>query len=466
MAFGFLKKKEFADIIYMNGHIYTQDPAFPWASAVACKNDRILAVGDFEGMGEITGNDTIVVDLNEKYMFPGFIDAHGTPVLKAFEEKYLSIDSEWDVEPIYDLLSDYVDECDSDVIFGYGFNEKVLDRFETAEDAHRVLDEIESERPVLLLGISGAHFWVNSLAAAMIAHAAEEDALDYLTTSYILNVFAPLDFDEIEHTVREHADTLTDKGITAFFNASAPDYFTNLYLDSLLAAIGEGEGDIKQRFLGSTYINRPFNPQLILHRMMTAKTNCLELNNLITADFVTLELSSEEGPGQFSDEALRTICLEVAEKGFHIHVNAKDKEAHEKAAAVFDMLRDKGYRNHTFVLASMFHEDIRGDEAYLATWPTESGIDSIFTHAESVQDAIDELTIIAAELVGMSNELGSIEKGKRADFTVFDENPLTSTLSRFAGMHAEMTIVDGIVVYDAEEAAADEMCDMLFGMQV
>ena len=31
MAFGLFKKKHTADIIYMNGHVYTQDPAFPQA---------------------------------------------------------------------------------------------------------------------------------------------------------------------------------------------------------------------------------------------------------------------------------------------------------------------------------------------------------------------------------------------------------------------------------------------------
>ena len=34
MAFGFFKKVETADLIFHNGHIYTQDPEMPWASAV------------------------------------------------------------------------------------------------------------------------------------------------------------------------------------------------------------------------------------------------------------------------------------------------------------------------------------------------------------------------------------------------------------------------------------------------
>ena len=85
---------------------------------------------------------------------------------------------------------------------------------------------------------------------------------------------------------------------------------------------------------------------------------------------------------------------------------------------------------------------------------------------DTVEEAIEALTIGAAELLGKAKILGSIEKGKRADFVVVSENPLHSSLERFATMHADMTILDGLIVYDAEEAAADEMCDLLFSLQL
>ncbi|MBR5316067.1 MAG: amidohydrolase family protein [Firmicutes bacterium] len=465
MAFGFFKKKVSADTIFMNGHIYTQDQDFPWASAVACKDGKVFAVGEFEAMDEITSDETEIIDLKEKYMFPGFIEAHGTPVLKAFEDKYLSIDSEWDVEPILDLLSDYADEYDGDVIFGYGFNEKILERFETAEHAQVTLNEVETRRPIVLLSIDGLHFWVNSVAGAMIRRAAEEDEVEHLTTSYVLNVLNPFDFEEAEKAITEHGDALTDKGFTSFFNQCAPDHFTNLYLDSLFGSIGEGESHMKQRFFSSTFVNRPLHPQLILHRMMTQKTNCVELAGTIHADFLKLELS-EDFPIEFSQEALDTICMETAEKGFHIYIDALDEESYQKAAATFAMLRDKGYKNHTFILASKYTASADEEDAFLSTWPTDYLNESVFNHVDSVEEAIDALTINAAEIVGMSKELGSIEKGKRADFTVFHENPFNGSLQRFSTMHADMTIVDGLIVYDAEEAAADEMCDMLFSMQL
>ncbi|KOA19445.1 N-substituted formamide deformylase precursor [Clostridium homopropionicum DSM 5847] len=61
-----------------------------------------------------------------------------------------------------------------------------------------------------------------------------------------------------------------------------------------------------------------------------------------------------------------------------------------------------------------------------------------------VEEALKAITINAAEICGISNRVGSIEKGKDADLAIFDGNPLevfTSTL---------YTIIDGKVVYSRE----------------
>ena len=54
MAFGFFKKVEAADLILHNGHVFTQNPELPWASAVACKGEEIMAVGNFDDMSGIS----------------------------------------------------------------------------------------------------------------------------------------------------------------------------------------------------------------------------------------------------------------------------------------------------------------------------------------------------------------------------------------------------------------------------
>lgn len=466
MAFGFLKKKMSADIIYMNGHVYTQDPEYPWATAVACKDSEILAVGDFEAMEDIVGENTEVVDLNDRYLFPGFIDAHSAPVLQAFDGSYFKINSDWDVEPILEILADYAEECEEEVIFGYGFHERILDRYQSPEAAHAALDEVDRHRPILLLGESGHHCWLNSVAAAIVRTVAEDEDVDYITTNFILNVLSPLPLDELEKAWKKHSEALADKGFTSIFNLCAPDCFTDIYLDNIITSIGEGEGDIMQRFHGSAFVNRPFQPQLILHRLAGARTSCVELDSLITADFAKLEVCEDIGEAAFSQEALNTICLALAEHGYSIHLDAKDQSSFEMAERTFGLVREKGYRNTTLVLASRYESSGDYENAYLATWATDIWEDKFYDQIDSVEEAINALTVDAAELLGKSKMLGSIEKGKRADFAVFSENPLNSSLERFATMHADMTILDGFIVYDADEAAADEMCDLLFSMHL
>lgn len=474
MAFGIFKKKKTADIIYRNGHIYTQDPEFPWAESVACKDGRVLAVGDFEAMDEITGDDTEVIDLDGKYMFPGFIDAHGTPSLQVFQELYLSIDPVWDLDTVLENTAEYAAACGDELIFGYGYNEHILNDYDDPEEAAQMLDEIESERPVLLLGASGYHCWMNSAASAIVEEAVDdEEAVPFLSAiDVLMNILSP--FEDVESRIRQHTMDMADKGFTAVLDLCAPEYFSLLYQDCLLAMIGESE-PIRQRYFGSLYINRPLDRRMILHRLAAGRTKCTELDGLMTFDVLKLECSQNEELAYFSQEELDELCLAACEKGFDIHLDALDAESAAKAAQTFAMVRSKGCKNSALVLAAekSVIADVCGDTdgsaddlPFVTTWPTDYLNKSVFGHVNSVEEAIEQLTTGAAAILGRSRDLGSIEQGKIADFTVFDENPFDAGLKKFSGMHASMTIIDSMVVYDEEDEAANEMYDLMTSMRL
>lgn len=465
MAFGLFKKKISADSVYMNGHIYTQDPSFPWASAVACKDGKVLAVGDFEAMDEIVSEDTKIIDLKERYMFPGFIETHGTEILKAFSGQYLEIDPVWDLYTVLEELTDYAETTGADVVFGYGYNENILEDYDDQEEVCRLLDEVDADRPVIVLSVSGLHCWFNTAAAAIVSETAADEGVEFISTDYILNVLTPLDFEEAEASILESWDDMCDKGITAFFPLNTPEYFAGIYKDSLIAIIGESM-PVKQRLFGSFYLNRFAPPNLVLHKLSQGKTDCIELNGLVTYDFLKLEISSNENLAYFSQEELNAICLAAAEKGYHIHLDALDQDAAEQAAETFRYLRSKGCKNNTLVMATDAKLPEDGEAPFLTTWQSDCLNASVFGHAQSVSDAVDLLTVKAAELLGVSSILGSIEQGKKADFTVFESNPLEKNLKYFSTMQASMTIVDGLVVYDLDQECDKEMYDLLISMRL
>ena len=65
------------DVVLRNGEVYTMEEAQPWASAVVINGNTITAVleNDAEADAYI-GPDTRVVDLDGKFVLPGFIDGH------------------------------------------------------------------------------------------------------------------------------------------------------------------------------------------------------------------------------------------------------------------------------------------------------------------------------------------------------------------------------------------------------
>jgi predicted amidohydrolase YtcJ len=65
-----------ADLILLNGRVYTLDPAKPWAEAVAIAGDRILAVGSVDEVRQRRGPETREIDLSGAFVCPGFNDAH------------------------------------------------------------------------------------------------------------------------------------------------------------------------------------------------------------------------------------------------------------------------------------------------------------------------------------------------------------------------------------------------------
>jgi predicted amidohydrolase YtcJ len=66
-----------ADMVLYNGKIHTVDPNRPFATAVAIKDGKFIAVGDDAAIyNNYYGEETIAIDLKGKRTVPGLIDSH------------------------------------------------------------------------------------------------------------------------------------------------------------------------------------------------------------------------------------------------------------------------------------------------------------------------------------------------------------------------------------------------------
>ena len=68
-----------ADVVYMNGRIYTVNETQPWAEAVAIKGDKFIVVGSNADAEAVAGGETRTVDLDGRFAMPGIVDMHAHP---------------------------------------------------------------------------------------------------------------------------------------------------------------------------------------------------------------------------------------------------------------------------------------------------------------------------------------------------------------------------------------------------
>lgn len=445
MAFGFFKKSATADLILYNGEVLTLDPNMPEASAVACADGKIIAVGDFKSMEGLAASHTETLDLAGAYVLPGLIDTFTSPVMETLDGKFIDLRGCETKDGLTVRISDFLEATpDAAMVFGYGYSEKLLgdDEREGIKEIMTLLDELCGETPAVLLCASTVTCLLNTTASNIVRETAEEEMVQYITVPYILNLFVPFDFEEAEQAVKENIKKRLSLGFTSVLNLGSPDYFESVYQDALVSLYNEDE--LYLRFFGSYLMNRPLLPNGLIHRLMQRKTMCNEIGDLINARALNLMLEKQSCPMEFSQESLNEILQEVSDRGFDIYIHATEKEDLEAACLALEHLRGKGCKN-TIAIESphdakeLSCELVYGEEAF---YPIS------FEEALKlpVEDFIATLTTDASYIIDMEDSLGTIEKGKLADMAIFDKNPMGMTAEEFFCYPAEMTVFNGKII--------------------
>ncbi|PEK27947.1 amidohydrolase [Bacillus wiedmannii] len=158
------------NVVFKNGTIYTSNGKQDIVEAVAVKEGKITFVGSNKDVEGFINEDTKVVDLQGRFVLPGFVDNHN----HIFEAKSPAAGN-CSVSPDASLQEQrsYLKACKKDVktgewISGTGFSleELLKDMDEKSEQQTplQVLNELFPNNPVLIMERTSHSVWVNSKA--------------------------------------------------------------------------------------------------------------------------------------------------------------------------------------------------------------------------------------------------------------------------------------------------------------
>src|SRR5205085_8868659 len=100
-----------ADLIFINGNIYTVNDKQPHAEAVAVKGDRIVFVGSNSAAKKFEGPNTRIIDLHGATTVPGMTDAHQHLEGVGFREMTLNLEGITNLQDFLAKVKTRVDQA-------------------------------------------------------------------------------------------------------------------------------------------------------------------------------------------------------------------------------------------------------------------------------------------------------------------------------------------------------------------
>jgi predicted amidohydrolase YtcJ len=541
-----------ADLILQNGNIYTADINNPKVEAIAVKAGRIIAVGAKSEILRHKGDSTMVIDLDGKSLYPGFIEGHAH--IMGIGANLINVDlmgaQNYD-EVIARVKARAAETPEGTWIIGRGWHQDKWDqspeRLFKGFPTHHALSEAVPNHPVYLSHASGHASLANE--AAMNMAGIDESTMNPNggevfkdVTGQPTGIFNETADELIWRSIPEETEEQRDmqlelaiaeclqNGLTGFHDAGED-------LDNLNTIIRFGEEGrlpirIHVMLSGSdtTLLAERFGtgPQRGLYdgRLNISSVKLYADGALGSRGAWLLEEYSDakgvHGHNVVPMDEIEEITMRATESGFQVcthgigdRANREILDIYEKAFKAFpDITKDHRFRIEH---AQHMHPDDLPRFAELGVLPamqaihmssdrpwaidrlgkkrieegaymwsdlidngskiingTDAPVEPInplpsfyasvsrktlqgkpeggYEPAQKMtrEEALLSYTLWAAYGAFMEDEVGSIEVGKRADFTILDKDIMTIHEEEILNTAVSMTIVDGEVVFEAK----------------
>jgi predicted amidohydrolase YtcJ len=160
-----------ADVVLLNGNVFTAEPGQPSAQAVAIRGERIIAVGTSAEVEKLAAATTRRIDLHGLTIVPGFNDAHFhfVPDPKVFRLQFKTLEPSWEETSV--AIRQAIKLVPAGTwIFGSIGHDVILNDQVT----RMALDSLAPDHPVLLRAYYGHGYALNSRAMPLLRIAEDE----------------------------------------------------------------------------------------------------------------------------------------------------------------------------------------------------------------------------------------------------------------------------------------------------
>lgn len=163
------ESQETATRVFTGGILYTVNEDQPTAEAMAIQGNKIIYVGDQEGVKPFIGSETEVIDLEGKTLTPGWIEGHGHFMGLGYNELNLDLSATKSFREIVAMVKEAADRTPAgEWITGRGWHQskwtespgKQINGF----PLHQAISEVSPDNPVFLYHASGHAGFANARA--------------------------------------------------------------------------------------------------------------------------------------------------------------------------------------------------------------------------------------------------------------------------------------------------------------
>lgn len=355
---------EYAHSVYLGGNIYTVDPLFSKATALACRGQQIIYVGDDSGAQALIGPQTQMVHLDGKTVLPGMIEGHMHLMPFAADSLKLQLQGKSkrqildDVSKAASLL-----QPGAWLVGAMGWNNDLW-----ADASYPTLAELDAaapNNPVLLPRIDGHLIWVNTRAfelAGIDEHTPNPQGGEYMHTpdgklqgcvsdtacEAIRALIPPLDSNGLYTALLNAQQKLFELGLT-----SVNDMMSDGPLLNALQALYQKQS-YKIRFSGAVYTASEDtaaadaaaylypSPQIGLfdHRFNCRAVKIVADGSVGAQSAAHFEDFADR-PGHkgkllYTDEQLYKMVKDAAERGFQVIAHAIGDAAIDQVLRIYE----------------------------------------------------------------------------------------------------------------------------------